>query len=157
MSRRQFLLSLDTSCGTHLSSFWTFPIVRKRTEMACWVTPSCSANYFSVCAEFISSNACNSFNLSIFWGRSAVRLRGSSSKLKSPWRNFWYHLLYVVWLIAFSRYVAQIISMASAAFFFRWNAKWMKNRICFFVIAIVNTTDFWGYMYQTPSRSILEG
>jgi len=28
----------------------------------------------------------------------------------------------------------------------------MENRICSFVIAIVNTIDFWGYVHQTPNR-----
>jgi len=147
ISRHQFLLSSDNSCGTHLLSFWTFPVVCKHTEMACYVTPS-SASFFSVCAEFISSNACNT-SVSIFWRRLA---RDSSSRLKSPWRNFWYHLLYIAWFTAFSSCVAQIIAVASAAVFFRWNAKWMKNRICSFVIAIVNTTNFWGYVHQTPNH-----
>jgi len=101
-SRRRFLLSSYNSCGTPLSSFWTFPIVYKRTEMACCLTPSYFASSFSVCAEFISNNSYNS-SVSIFWGRPA---HDSSSRLKSPWRNFWYHLLHVVWFTAFSSYAA---------------------------------------------------
>jgi len=46
-------------------------------EMACCVTSSCSASFFSACAEFISSSAYNS-SVSIFWGYSAC---GSSSRL----------------------------------------------------------------------------
>ena len=134
--------------------FWAFfckiqsLFVCNRTVMACCVTPSCSASSFSVCIEFISSSACNS-SVSIFSGRPA---RDSSLRLKSPLRNFWYHLLHVAWLTAFSPYAVQIIAVASAAFFFRWNAKWMENRICSFVIAIVNPTDFWGYVHQTSNH-----
>jgi len=144
MSRRPFLLSSDNSCGTHLLSFYTFPIIYKCTEIARWIMPSCSADFFSICAEFISSSACNS-SVSIFWGRPA---RGSSSRLKSSWRNSWYYILHVIWLTAFFPYVAQISAVVSTAFFFRWNAKWIDNRICSFVIAIMKTTEFWGYVYQ---------
>lgn len=76
----RFLLSSDSSCGTHLVSFWTFYTAYKRTEMTCHVTPSCSSSSFSVYAKFVSSKACNS-SVSTFWGRPA---RGSSSRQKSP-------------------------------------------------------------------------
>jgi len=56
--RSRFLLSSDNSCGTHLPSFWIF--IRKPPEMACCVTLSCCSSSFSICADFISSYACNS-------------------------------------------------------------------------------------------------
>ena len=49
------------SCGTHLSVFWIFPISRSRLEIACWLTPNCSANYSCVCVSSSSKNACFEF------------------------------------------------------------------------------------------------
>jgi len=37
------------SCGTHLPTFWIFPISRRRLEIAWWLTLNCSASYFCVC------------------------------------------------------------------------------------------------------------
>ena len=39
------------SRGTHLV-FWIFPISRSQLETVCWLTPNCSASYFSVCESF---------------------------------------------------------------------------------------------------------
>jgi len=146
VSRHRFLLSSDNSCGTYLPSFWSFPIVRIRKEMACCVTPSCSASSFSVSAEFIFSSAYNSF-ISYIWGRPA---RGSSSRLKFPWQNFWYHLLHVVWLTTFSPYAAQITHLLQQHF----PSDETRNgwKIEYALLLLLSRTDFWGYVHQTPNR-----
>jgi len=72
--RRRLLLSSDNSCGTRLLFFWTFPIVCKRREIAFCITPSCSASFFSVYAECISSTAYNS-SVSIFWERTRFNFK----------------------------------------------------------------------------------
>lgn len=52
VSAVQFLLYLDSLYGIHLPTFWTFPIICNRTEIACHVTPTCSASSYLVGAEF---------------------------------------------------------------------------------------------------------
>ena len=59
-------LSFD-SCGTHISVFWIFPISCGRLEIACWLTPYCSASCFCVGESSSSNNAC-SFTSSNFFG-----------------------------------------------------------------------------------------
>ena len=72
------------SCGTHLPTFWIFPISRRWLETACWwLTLNCSASCF--CESSSSSNACNSTS-SYF-----LVCRVPSATSKSPILKRWNH------------------------------------------------------------------
>lgn len=116
-----------------LSSFSLHVNVQKwlAAKLLCALLFSLRRVYIQHCLQFVR------FNLS--------RARGSSSRLKSSWRDFGYHHLHVEWLTAFSPYAAQIISVAASSSIFL-QMKWMENRACSF--AIVNTTDCSYYMHQ---------
>ena len=73
------------SCGTHLPTFWIFPISRRRLETACWLTLNCSASCF--CESSSSSNVCNSMSSYFLGGFPCLQHR------KSPILKCWNHFI----------------------------------------------------------------
>lgn len=109
-----FLLNLS-----HL--MWSYGnCLPRNTKMLCKFLFSVRRVYIQQCLQVIRDN---------YSGRPAPSW---FSRLKFFIPSFTRRIIY-----SFSPFAAQIIPVASAAFFFRWNAKRLVYRICSFVIAIV--------------------
>ena len=109
-----------SSASVHMEpnslAFESFPMISKRYEIVCWVTPNVSASSFCVWHESSSNNAFNFASLSIH--TFGFPLRSLSSTSNSLFLNFW-NYSQLLSLKAASSYASTSNLWASAADFFK--------------------------------------